>query len=567
MTRPALPAAISLCLIASCAGIGEHEAAFPDALEVAALLAEGALDVPPIGAYAWPVSGASPAAQAWFDQGIRYIHGFNQDQAAACFARAALASPTCPMAWWGISHTFAVDINNQGVPEHEAVWALVASREAERIAHLSTPLEQRLIAAAATRAVVPAPGPTERSHLDLAYSTAMEETWKTAPSNPDVGALYAESLMLLQPWAYWTLDFEPLERAEEIVALLERCMELDQNHPLANHLYIHMVESSGDPARGIPSADRLGELMPGSGHLVHMPSHIYINVGRYEDAIQVNERAVELDRAYFDQYKKPTFYLHYFAHNIMFTSFGAMMEGRRELALSYADQLEELSPDAVIEKFAPFIDGLNALRLHVFVRFGMWEEILAFPEYAEFRKASRSIRHYARTIALANLGRTDAARQELVQLDTAIAETPEDWTIAFNPSHTVLGLARMVAEAEICWREGDAAKAIAILHDTCSIEQQLVYTEPPPWMIPIRHALGAIQLASGDALGAEASYEEDLSKHKENAWSLLGLHQALTKLGKLDQATALEPRLHNAWTRADIEPPASCYCGVPLNQQ
>jgi tetratricopeptide (TPR) repeat protein len=288
-------------------------------------------------------------------------------------------------------------------------------------------------------------------------------------------------------------------------------------------------------------------------------------VGRYEDAIRVNERAVELDRAYFAQYKKPTFYLHYFAHNIMFTTFGAMMEGRKELALSYADQLEELSPDAVIEKFAPFIDGMNALRLHVFVRFGMWEEILAFPEYAEFRKASRSIRHYARTVALANLGRTDAARRELVQLDTAIAETPEDWTIAFNPSHTVLGLARMVAEAEICWREGDAAKAVAILRDTCSIEQQLVYTEPPPWMIPIRHALGAIQLASGDALGAEASYEADLSKHKENAWSLLGLHQALTKLGKLDQATALEPRLKDAWARADIDPPASCYCGVPLN--
>ena len=565
MFRPTPRVALCLLLVTSCVGQGVDESAFPSAREVAELVAQGALEVPSIGAYGRQVSGASNDAQAWFDQGVRYTYGFNQDQAAACFARAALASPECAMAWWGMAHIYSgVDINNQEVSGDEAIWGRVAAQEAQRLADLTTPLEQDLIAASAIRAVFPVPGPMERSHLDEAYREAMAKIWKGAPGDVDVGTLYAESLMACQPWEYWTSDYEPIKRAEEVVALLERCIELNPNHPGANHFYIHIVESSGNAERGIPSADRLGGLMPGSGHLIHMPSHIYVNVGRYDDAIRVNQRAVELDGAYMAQYQRPTFYLNYYAHNIHFTAFGAMMEGRKQLALEYVDQLEALIPDPIIEMFAPFIDGMNALRLHVYIRFGMWEEVLAHPEYAEFRKASRSLRRYARTVALANLGRTDEARRELTHFDAAVAETPEEWFIAFNPCHTVFGLARRVAEAEIYWREGNAKKAIAMLSETCEVEHELTYTEPPPWMIPIRHALGAIQLASGDALGAEASYRKDLTKHKENAWSLLGLHQALTKLGKLEEAAALDPRVKRAWARADIDPPASCYCGVAL---
>jgi len=556
---------LSLSVSQGCAvvSLGNEEA--PTPAEVAAVLAAGALEVPPIGAYSRQVSDASPTAQAWFDQGVRYTYGFNQDQAAACFARAALDSPECAMAWWGISHICSgVDINNQQVSEDEALWGLVATQEAQRLAGNVTPLEQDLIAAAALRVALPMPGPTERSHLDEAYRDAMAEIWEDAPEDVDIGTLYAESLMSCQPWEYWTNDFEPIKRAEEVVAVLERCLELDQNHPGANHFYIHIVESSGNAERGIPSADRLGALMPGSGHLVHMPSHIYANVGRYEDAVSVNERAVQLDSEYFEEYQKPTFYLNYFSHNIHFVAFGAMMEGRRELAMDYVGKLEGLITDPIIEMFAPFMDGMNALRLHVYIRFGMWEEVLAQPEYAEFRKASRALRRYARTVALANLGRTDEARRELARFDLAVEEVPEDWFIAFNPCQTVFGLARKVAEAEIYWREGDAERATAMLGEACGTEHYLVYTEPPPWMIPIRHALGAIQLASGDALGAELSYREDLEKHKENAWSLLGLQQSLTKLGKLEEAEALNSRVERAWARADVEPPASCYCGAPL---
>ena len=562
-----LALATSLILASSCnlfESSGVQAEPLPAPAEVAALLAKGALEVPPLGEYSRQVTGASAEAQDWFNQGIRYTYGFNQDQAAACFARAALASPGCPMAWWGIAHILSVDINNQEVSSDEATWAVTALREARRLASTATPLEQALIQAEQARTVLSPPGSKERAHLDKAYSQAMAQIWSRASQDPDVGALYAESLMLLQPWNYWTPDYEPVERAEEIVALLEACLKLSPRHPGAHHFYIHMVESSGEAERGIPSADILGSLMPGSGHLVHMPSHIYANVGRYADAVSVNEKAVALDRAYFAAYQKPTFYLNYYAHNIQFVTFGAMMDGRRALALEYVDKLEELIPDSIIKQFAMYMDGMNAMRLHVYIRFGMWKEILAHPQYAEFRKVSRALRRYARTVAFANLGQTKQARLELARLDSAIAAAPKEWVIAFNPAHTVLGLARKVAQAETCWREGNPAQAIALLKETCATEHQLVYTEPPAWMIPLRHALGAIQLASGDALGAERSYREDLRKHKENGWSLLGLQQALERLGKVEEAKALQARVDEAWTRADVTPPASCYCGAAL---
>ncbi|NRA97727.1 MAG: hypothetical protein HRU14_16140 [Planctomycetes bacterium] len=534
---------------------------------VATELAADALEVPPIGAYGRKVSGASAEAQAWFDQGLRYTYAFNQDAAAACFGRAALASPKCPMAWWGIAHVLSVDINNQEVSEQEAERALIAIGEAMRFLTQATEIEKQLILATLLRTAVPPPAPTDRKELDKAYAFSMEEAWASAPDDADVGALFAESLMLLQPWNYWTADRKPVGRAREIVSTLEEVIRLNPDHPGANHFYIHAVESSSDPARGIPSADRLGNLMPGSGHLVHMPSHIYINVGRYADAVAVNERASELDTAYFQAYKKPTFYRIYFLHNLHFAAYAAMMEGRKDLALRYVRRMEDEIPEGLLRQYAGFIDGQIGSRMHVYVRFGMWSEILAVPEYPEYRKASRALRRYARTVALANLGRTEEARAELARFDQAAAATPKEWTLLQNPSQNVYRLARQVATGEILWREGKPKESISLLRKAAELEQDLVYTEPPAWMLPVRHALGAIQLASGDALGAEATYREDLKKNKENAWSLLGLHQALETLGKQTEAAALKPRLDRAWERADIDPPASCYCGVVGNKR
>jgi len=562
MFRTSLLSCIIVVAITGCAAPPDRQAADPTPAEIATELGAWAIEGPAIGSYGRTVTGAGPEAQKWFNQGIRCLYGFNQDAAGACFARAALASPDCPMAWWGIAHVFSVDINNADVSEQEGVWAMVAAREAARLIDHASPVERGLIEAARTRAVTPVPGAKDRKHLDVAYCKAMEKLRVSASADVDVVVLFAESLMLLQPWSYWTVDGDPVERALEIVSTLEEALAMTPDHPGANHFYIHAVESSSDPARGVPSADRLGKLMPGSGHLVHMPSHIYIHVGRYGDAARVNIQASELDATYFEKFKRPTFYRVYFLHNLHFATYASMMEGHKGRALRYVQRMEEEADTPMIRSFIKVFDASLATRMHVYVRFGMWDEILATPDYPEYRKASRAMRRYARTVALANLGRTKSARGELARFDEAAAATPDDWSLNFNPPGVVYGLARQVAEAEILWREGKPKEAIALLEKAAAVERTLVYTEPPAWMIPVRHATGAIQLASGDALGAEATYRADLASNRENPWGLLGLHQALEKLGKQAEAAALKPRVDLAWTRADIDPPASCYCGV-----
>ncbi|MCH2112025.1 MAG: hypothetical protein MK213_04140, partial [Planctomycetes bacterium] len=271
----------------------------------------------------------------------------------------------------------------------------------------------------------------------------------------------------------------------------------------------------------------------------------------------------ELDKAYLKEYSENTFYHNYYVHNLHFVAYAAMMEGRKSLALEFIERMESETSEAVIKKFAANVDGLLATRLHIYIRFGLWEDILAVPDYADYRKASIALRHYARTVALANLGRTQEAREELDLFGAATLECPEEWMIAYNPCRDVLALAKEVALGEVYWNEGNTALAIHHLKEATKQEHVLVYTEPPAWMVPVRHALGAILLASGDALAAEMTYREDLSKHRENAWSLLGLSQALKKQGKHTEAEIVNVRFEKAWERSDITATSSCYCVKP----
>ena len=241
-----------------------------------------------------------------------------------------------------------------------------------------------------------------------------------------------------------------------------------------------------------------------------------------------------------------------------------MMEGRRAEAIDYISRMEAETPESMLRESTNRFDGHMASRFHVYIRFGMWDEILKVPEAPEFRLASRAMRRYARTVALANLGRTDEARRELAAFDRAATLVPKKWMITYSPAKTMLNLARQVAEGEILWREGKPAAAIVQLKSAIKIEDGLSYNEPPSWLFPVRHALGAIQLASGDATNAAATFREDLRRNKENAWSLLGLQQSLTKLGMTEEAASLKSRVETSWARADITPPASCYCGAPL---
>lgn len=513
------------------------------------------------GGYHRTISTNSPAAQEWFDQGLQLLYGFNHDEAIRSFRRAAKLDPKCAMAWWGVSYAHGLHINNPAMTEEQSKGGYEAAQRALGCVSSATPVEAALVRAVAERYAWPIP--EDRKPLDVAYAAAMQRAWEAHQGDPDVGALFAESLMNLQPWDYWTVAGEPKGRALEIVATLERVLANSPQHPGANHFYIHAVEASHTPERAVPAADRLVALVPGSGHLVHMPSHIYTRVGRYGDAADTNERAIDVDRAYFKVAPPPRFYSLYFLHNVHFLAYAAMMEGRPEKALEAARRIEDEVPEDFLRDFVHIADGITSTKLHVLIRFGRWEDVLKVPKPEDRRFLSRAIRHYARGVAFSSLGRMDEANAELAAFDEVAAKVPENWSILNNPASVVLPIARAMLIGELRFREGRLDEAFASLRDAVVREDALVYDEPPGWMQPVRHALGALLLAAGRPAEAEAVYREDLAKNPENGWSLLGLEQALTALSRTDEARAIGERFKVAWKRAEVQPPASCYCAAP----
>jgi tetratricopeptide (TPR) repeat protein len=542
------PSLILLLLAAACAAPQQSESA------TGARLYEG------YGGYAREVTTASADAQHWFNQGLQLVYGFNHDEAIRSFREAAQLDPTCAMAWWGVAHANGIHVNNTQMSAAASAAGYEAAQEALRLSAHAAPVERALIAATARRYAAVAPD--NRRSLDEAYAAGMEEAWRAFPKDADVGALFAESLMNLQPWDYWTADKQPKGRATEIVATLERVLRQNPAHPGANHFYIHAVEASSQPGRAEASADRLRTLVPGSGHLVHMPSHIYINVGRYDDAAAANEEAIAADEAYLKLAPPPDFYSIYYIHNVHFLAFAAMMTGRSALALETARKMEAEVPPEFLRSAAGMVDGMMPAALHALIRFGRWEEVLEEPDYPDWRFASRVMRRYARTVALANLGRLSEARQEFQEYDAAAALVPAGWSIGVNPAASILAVARCMAEGELLWREGRAEEAFALLREAVALEDALIYDEPPGWMQPVRHALGALLLADGRLDEAEKVYRADLLDNPRNAWSTLGLSQTLRAQGRNAEADAMAPELKLTWARADVEPPASCYCGV-----
>jgi len=510
------------------------------------------------GGYARTVTTTSRAAQELFDQGIQLLYGFNHDEATRSFQAAAEADPSCAMAWWGIAYANGRDINNPDVTEAEARLAYDAAQEAQRHLAGATPVEAALVRAILLRYALP--NPADRRPLDEAYARAMESVYREFPDDPDVGAIYAESLMNLQPWDLWERDGTPKGRTLEIVAVLEHVLAIAPLHPGANHFYIHTVEASSDPDRAVAAADRLRDLVPGAGHLVHMPSHIYTRVGRYADAAEANVRAIAADKRYFAVAPPPDFYNIYFVHNVHFLAYASMMEGRYEAAMSAASELEESVPPDFLVNWVQYADGLMTTPWHVLVRFGEWEQVLAEPPPEDFRKLARALWHYARGVSLSALGRTDEARHELEAFETAAALVPESWTVGNNSSGQVLALARQMLRGELLYREGELDQAFAALREGVRLEDELVYDEPPGWMQPIRHALGALLLGAGRAAEAEEVYRADLEKNRANGWSLLGLEQALCAQGRDEEAAPVRLAREAAFSRSDVAPSSSCYC-------
>jgi tetratricopeptide (TPR) repeat protein len=505
-----------------------------------------------------PVATSSAAAQEYVDHGLQWLYGFNDDEAIRCFREAARLDPDCAFAWWGIAYAAGINVNDPAMSEQESREAWLALTEARARREHAAPVERELIDALSERYTWPAA--EDQKPLEEAYAAALEQVWRRHPDDPDVGALYAESRMNLQPWDYWTIEGAPKGRAEEIVATLERVLELAPGHPGALHYYIHAVEASQSPGRAEAAADRLVSLVPGSSHLTHMPSHIYARLGRYQDAADANMLAVEADRKYLATAPEQDYYGLYIAHNLHFLAYASMMEGRYEAALQAAREMETLVPSTFMQRYPQIADGWVSAEPHVLVRFGRWQDILALPDYPEERPISRAMRRYARSIACSALGRTDEARAEIAAFEDVAKTVPLDWSFGFNPAHAVFPLARKMMHGELAFREGDHDEAFRLLREAVAIEDQLLYDEPPSWLQPTRHALGALLMAAGRYAEAEAVYEADLAKNPRNGWGLVGLEGARRMQRETEGLDDLVRLRKRSWSRADVTPTSSCYC-------
>jgi len=503
-----------------------------------------------LGTYSYRITTASHDAQRWFDQGLRLVYAFNHREAERAFLECARVDPSCAMCYWGIAVTEGSNYNSPTDAEREQ-RALIAVQMAQRLAPPAQPAERAMIAALATRHSAD-PG-RDRAALDRAYADAMREVARQFPGDMEAATFFADAMMNLQPWNLWTIEGAPQPGTEEILQTLERVLAQRPNHVGALHLYIHAVEASREPGRGEAAADRLVPLMPGAGHIVHMPSHIYWRVGRYNDAVAVNQAAVLADRAYFQTSQPSMIYLGlYHPHNIDFIWQSASMQGRSEETIRSARDFAASAPAEMIKEM-PDMETAPVAPVVALVRFGRWDEVLTEPAPPADWLYTTGIWHYARGLAYSAKGhRADAAR-ELMELEKIIASTSPERTIAFFfRARNVLQMAANILAGEMAVKAGDGASAERLLRAAVAEQDTHWFTEPPPWYFPVRQALGAALLETGRAADAEQVYRDDLSRNPGNGWSLYGLAQSLRAQAKTAEAAQVDARFRDAWAQADV---------------
>ena len=514
-----------------------------------------------LGEFRRDVSTESEEARRWFDQGMALMLGYNFDGAIASYRQATAIDPGFAMAWWGIGYSGGPNQNNPGIDEPKDEWSYAAAQKAYELREREQGANRALIEALAKRYTLPLP--EDLTAQNEAYLAAMREVKAKFPLDPDVAVWTAEAMICMQPWDYWTLEGEPVERTPEFRAILEAVMRQHPNHPAANHLYIHTMESSPWPQLAEPAADRLVDLVPAAGHLVHMPSHIWMQTGRYDDAADCNRRAAALDDAWFEGDPMAGEYRVYMAHNRHFLAWAAMMQGRRREALSAARAIATEVPGPLLQALASFSDGVAACKWHVMVRFGMWDAILEEPAPPEWAIVGAAMRRYARGVAFANPERHDEAAAEMAALDAAVeALTDTDRKLGNQPADEVMKIAQHVLRGEAAFKKGDRAAGLAELKKAVELEEVIVYAEPAPWMMPARHAYGALLVLDGKHAEAEQVFLRDLEVYPANGWALLGLRDALTAQGRVAEAKHADHAFRRAWASADVMPPAACYCGA-----
>jgi hypothetical protein len=504
-----------------------------------------------LGGHHYRITTTDSAVQRYFDQGLRLYYAFNHAEAIRAFEEAGRRDPACAMCRWGVALALGPNIN---APMDSAAGAAAwdAIGEAQARAAGASERERALITALAAR-YAPVP-PADRSALDSAWAAAIGAVAARFPDDLEIATLHAEALMDLSPWHYWNTDRTPRSATPGILAALERVMAADSTHPGAHHFYIHAVEAV-EPERAIAVAERLAGLMPGAGHLVHMPSHIYIRVGRYADAVAINEHATHADETWIrDQRPGPGFYLAaYYPHNYDFLAFAASMLGRKAQTLEAADRDAAAVPRDLLG--APGYTLLQhhlTKRLQARVRFAAWDALLAEPKPADSLRHAVGMWHYARGRALAATGKVAEATAQLAALRALAADsTLAPQRMEYNSAGSVLGIAVEVLAGFVAQASGDLAMAATHLEAAVRQEDALTYGEPPEWTVPPRQDLGALLVAANRPRDAERVFREDLAKFPENGWSLRGLAAALRAQGKAAQGAEVEARFRKAWATAD----------------
>jgi tetratricopeptide (TPR) repeat protein len=508
-----------------------------------------------LGRYHYPADTRVPLAQQYVDQGMLLVYGFNPAEAARSFAAATVADPKCATCWWGLAWALGPNINSDMEPAAAARVA-AAIRAAQQHAARATPAQRGLIAALALR------HPKAGGIDEEGYAQAMQRLALRFSDNGDVAMLAAESILNLHPYDWWMPDGSAKPWTGEIVSLLQKALSLTPDHPAAHHYWIHLQESSRHPEQGIASAEALRDRAPGSGHLLHMPAHIYLRVGRYEDAIAANQRSIEADLRYLASVDAQGAYrVGYVAHNHHFLYASAAMAGRAQLAIDAANAAWPAAcGPRPGDRSSGILQHYYVLPLYALVRFGRWDQILRDtlpPDVAE--PYPLAIWHYARGTARARRGQLEAAREDLARVERYAADPALARTRIknINAAEKLARIAVLTLRADIALAERKPQDAVAPLAEATAIEDSLTYDEPHLWLAPTRQALGAALLAADRSADAERVYREDLAHYPDNGWSLKGLALAQKKQGRQAASLDTEQRMRAAFRRAEALPPSS----------
>jgi tetratricopeptide (TPR) repeat protein len=497
------------------------------------------------------ITTRSDLAQQYFDQGLRLTYAFNHDEAIKSFKQGLQHDSTCAMCYWGIAYALGPNINasmdtSAVRPAYEAV------QRAIKYAAGASPEERAYIQALAKR-YSPEPA-ASRPALDSAWSKAIGRVSSAFPKDDDAATLYAESLMDLRPWDYWTNGGRPKASSTlEQLRLVEKVVKRNPNHPGACHFYIHAIEASDEAYKALPCAERLGSLMPGAGHLVHMPTHIYIKLGQWDLAAEHNAHALQADEQFISE-RHPTgaYPMGYYPHNFHVMWYALNMLGRSEDAIKTARSIGQKVPVDVVRQ-VPTFEGYTPTLLYTLIRFSKWNDILKQPAPPSDLRYATGAWSYSRALAFTTLEEPDSAAAARDSLVATAAAMPADKMIGINRAKSVLELAVNHLAGEMAAKDGNIDVAVKELRKAVTLEDELKYDEPPAWYMPIRQRLGAVLLASGRPKQAEQVFREDLVQRPENGWSLHGLAQALRAQGRTREAAKVAERFRKAWEAADVQ--------------